>query len=1097
MDATPLTQEEYSAKIPALQVLVAMGYEYISPEQCLKLRGGEREVLLREVLIAHLQQYRFTASGRERTLSANAIEQIVRDIATPSMNEGLLGANEKIYQQIMLGITVAEFVEGRRESITVPLINWNDSENNTFHVTEEFSVLNTAGTQARRPDIVCFVNGIPLVIIEAKRPDSHNPNKDMLKEGISQQIRNQKNDEIPYLFAYSQLLFSINGIDARYGTTKTDAKFWSSWHEEDLSPEHFDEIKNRPLTEEQKQGLFAQRDRASRSYFENLWSDHVVPTEQDTLLISLLQPDRLLEFIRYFILFDKKAGKIAARYAQVFGIKRLIDRISVVTPDGHRQGGVLWHTTGSGKSFTMVFLTKALLLRDELKKCRVVVVTDRVDLEKQLARTFLSGGAFGSAIANKREGEKAKVNTGRELAERIGHGEDRIIFTIVNKFASASKLKRCYNPSADMIVLVDEGHRSHGSEYHERMRKALPNAAYVAFTGTPLLKDEKTVNKFGPIVHAYTMQRAVEDGTVTPLLYEERKPELIVNERAIDNWFEKITVTLSENQKVDLKKKFAQAGVVYGSDNRIELIAWDIATHFASNIKSLQMGLKGQVATDSKASAIRYKKHLDATGLVTSAVVMSSPDTREGHESVDESSLPEVQQWWKDNVGNQAEEKYTQRVLEDFSTDGPPDLLIVVDKLLTGFDEPRNTVLYIDKPLKEHNLIQAIARVNRLHEAKQFGLLIDYRGILAALDTVISDYQILAERTQGGYSIDDIEGLYNQMSTEYKQLPSLHKALLNTFKYVYNKQDTEQYRQLLVPKWQEDADGHSYDANQMIREDFYKRLTEFGLCLKVALSSSSFFADNSFSETDIAQYKKDLLFFNSLRMIARRDAEETVDYSVYDEQLRRLVDKQVIGESIKDPEGVYIVAELGKEEDLSSWSEEKTRNETDIIRTRVKKSIEQELNDDPYAQKVLSELLKEIIKQAEALFDHPIKQYALFKAFGEKVENRQVEGIPSQLDSSRHAKAYYGTFILVLGEDRFKNMSEDEIEQFADEALVIEKIVNNAVAEYSLNPVNIESEIRQKLLPRLFKLTGMNKAKEIIEEIIKITRLGISPGGEE
>ena len=626
------------------------------------------------------------------------------------------------------------------------------------------------------------------------------------------------------------------------------------------------------------------------------------------------------------------------------------------------------------------------------------------------------------------------------------------------------------------------------------MRKALPNAAYVAFTGTPLLKDEKTVNKFGKIVHAYTMQRAVEDGTVTPLLYEERQPELIVNEKAIDNWFEKITATLSDEQKADLKKKFAQKGVIYSSDNRIELIAWDIATHFASNIKSLRMGLKGQLATDSKASAIRYKKHLDATGLVTSAVIISPPDTREGHEQVDAATLPEVQQWWKDNIGNQSDEDYTQKILQDFATDGEPDLLIVVDKLLTGFDEPRNTVLYIDKPLKEHNLIQAIARVNRLHEAKQYGLLIDYRGILSALDTVIKDYQDLAERTQGGYSIEDIEGLYSEMNTEYKRLPGLHKSLWNIFKYVYNKQDLEQYRQLLVPKWQEDADGDSYDSNQMLREDFYQALTEFGLCLKVALSSSSFFADSSFSETDIATYKKDLLFFNNLRKIARQDAEETVDYSVYDEQLRRLVDKQVIGESVKEPKGVYIVGELGKEDDTNNWSEEKTRNETDIIRTRLKKTIEQDLNDDPYAQKVLSELLKAVIKEAEALFDHPVKQYALFKSFSEKVDNREIEGIPVELNNNRHAKAYYGTFHLVLGDEYFNNISEDDIQKFTNEALAIDEVVNQAVAEHSLNPANIETEIRKQLLPKLFKLTGIDNAKEIIEEVIRITRIGLSNG---
>ena len=226
-----------------------------------------------------------------------------------------------------------------------------------------------------------------------------------------------------------------------------------------------------------------------------------------------------------------------------------------------------------------------------------------------------------------------------------------------------------------------------------------------------------------------------------------------------------------------MKEKYGKKGPVYGSANRIDLIAWDIAVHFKTNFKDLDLGLKGQLATSSKRSAIRYKKALDATGLVTSAVIISPPDTREGHEEVDEAELPEVQQWWKENVRGDPED-YERQVIEDFGTEGKPDILIVVDKLLTGFDEPRNAVLYIDKKLEQHNLIQAIARVNRLHEQKKFGLLIDYRGILRELDTAVSEYQDLAERTQGGFDVDDIDGLFADVSTEYKRLPALHDALV-------------------------------------------------------------------------------------------------------------------------------------------------------------------------------------------------------------------------------------------------------------------------------------------------------------------------------
>jgi len=424
---------------------------------------------------------------------------------------------------------------------------------------------------------------------------------------------------------------------------------------------------------------------------------------------------------------------------------------------------------------------------------------------------------------------------------------------------------------------------------------------------------------------------------------------------------------------------------------------------------------------------------------------MSQPDSREGHRDVDESTLPEVLQWWKDNVGQgkldgRNAENYEREIVEAFATDGPPDLLIVVDKLLTGFDEPRNAVLYIDKPLKEHTLIQAIARVNRLHEQKRYGLLIDYRGILEELDTSIQQYQDLANRTQAGYDIDDIEGLYGQMSTEYKRLPGLHEKLWAIFGSVKNRLDMEQFRQVLIPEYAEDADGDSYDRKLKIREDFYQALTEFGLCLKLALSSRSFFEDGSFTEAMINEYKRDLRFFLGLRKISRQDAQETVDYSVYEKQIRSLVDKHVVGESIQESDGVYIVGELGKE--APEWTEEKTRNETDLIKTRVRRTIEQSLEADPYAQKVFSELLKEAIAEAEAMFDHPAKQYALFKAFEDKLDKCEMDGIPESLSGKPHARAYYGAFRLVLGEDYFASASEPEITRLIELAMETDQIVD-------------------------------------------------------
>ncbi|WP_391087825.1 HsdR family type I site-specific deoxyribonuclease [Vibrio sp. NH-UV-68] len=1084
MSQIPNFREEQSAKIPALTLLTNLGYQFIPPRECVMKRGNLSTVILPDVLRDVLKHKTFSFMGKDRQLSEAAMDKIVHELANPAMNEGLKAANEKLYNALTYGISVTEFVEGKKANPTIDIIDWQNPENNQFHFTEELEVENAHGTCKRIPDIVCYVNGLPWVVIEAKRPDSSHEGKPTVAEGISQNIRNQKVDEIPHLFAYSQLLMSVNGNEGLYGTCGTPSKFWAKWKEEQITDATFARLKNTPLTPDQLDKLFAHRPAKVRDeYLSLIAGGDLMVTDQDRLLVSLLRHDRLLEMTQLFTLFDKKAGKIVARYQQVFGIKALIERVTSFDEKGARNGGVIWHTTGSGKSFTMVFLSKALIWIKELAKCRVVVVTDRVDLEDQLARTFASGGAL-----SEKDRKTAMATTGKRLAEQIGKGNERIIFSIINKFGTAIELPECYNDSSDMIVLVDEGHRSQNGENNIRMQQALPKAAYIGFTGTPLLQDDKTENKFGKIIHSYTMQQAVEDKTVTPLLYEERVPELSTNDKALDAWFDRITDKLTEKQRTDLKKKFAQKGQIYQTEGRIELIAHDISDHF-QNFK--RQGLKGQLACDSKASAIQYKKLLDQIGKVTSVVAMSPPDTREGHDTVDGESKDMVQNWWKDNVGNEDEKAYTKRIIEEFAKDDGPDLMIVVDKLLTGFDEPKNTVLYIDKPLKQHNLIQAIARVNRLHQKKEFGYLIDYRGILKELDATIADYQDLAERTQGGFDIDDLKGLYSRMDTEYKKLPGLYSELWAIFAEVPNKQDGPALRQVLAPKI-DTIDGQLTDTNQKKREDFYASLTAFSNCLKVALQSATYFEDKSFDDKR-ELYKKTLKSMAELRKQVREDAEETIDYDEYAESIRTMLDKHIGGVEIQESKGAYLVGSMGKDVKPEQLSDDEARNKKDAITGRVTKMIEQDLADDPYAQEYFSKLLKQAIQQAKEMFDAPVKQYLLFADFEQQVKERNVEGMPTdrfaELDPKikRHVQAYFGLFL--KHEKAGPQLTED---QYFNYALEIDEKVRKAVAEFSINPVEIENQISLEILPLLFADLGVDKAQILVDEIVQITRLGLA-----
>ena len=305
------------------------------------------------------------------------------------------------------------------------------------------------------------------------------------------------------------------------------------------------------------------------------------------------------------------------------------------------------------------------------------------------------------------------------------------------------------------------------------------------------------------------------------------------------------------------------------------------------------------------------------------------------------------------------------------------------------------------------------------------------------------------------------------------------------FRSVQNKGDQEQFRRVLVPRVAEDETGHSFDQTQKVREDFYDALTAFGMCLKLALSSRTFFEDGAFDEKTIQRYKRDLRFFTELRVQAKRDAGETVDFSEYEEQIRRMVDKQVNGIEIIDPEGFIRVDTLGQDTGPEDWSEEKTRTEADVIKTRLRKTIEQDLIDDPYAQRVFSELLKEAIEAAEAMFAHPGKQYEMFKDLEKQVAARNTPGVPDRFTDQPRAKAYYG---LLLDHMRGTNPTEDML---VDEALHIESVVIDAVQSHSISPGNLEAAIKKGLLVRYFSLLGgTDAAYALIDQVLAVVRAG-------
>ncbi|GAL96036.1 type I endonuclease/restriction R subunit [Acetobacter tropicalis] len=376
-------------------------------------------------------------------------------------------------------------------------------------------------------------------------------------------------------------------------------------------------------------------------------------------------------------------------------------------------------------------------------------------------------------------------------------------------------------------------------------------------------------------------------------------------------------------------------------------------------------------------------------------------------------------------------------------------------------------------------------------------MLIDYRGILAELDTTLARYDELAAENVGGYDPKDIAGLYSQMSTEYRELPALHKALWVIFDGVKNRSDLQQLRAVLMPRMVEEH-GQMVDVNLKRRDDFYEALTKFAACLKVALQSVAFFEDTSFTEKDRATYKETLKQLTSLRQMVMQDTGETVDFDQYAEQVKKLLDRHVAGVKVHESGGLYAVGKMGQkpeDNDPENWTEEKTRNETDLIRTRVTKMIDHEMQDDPYAKEAFSALLRKVIEEAESLFDHPLKNFMLFQEFEEQVTNRRLENIPSVFDGHRHAQAYYGVFLKTLAAIFNHKQTDEEKQRWIDLAFEIDRIVDKAVRENSLSRPDMEKAVRQQLLGLLHNVGkqvgfGTDKALDIVEQVVQIMRAG-------
>ncbi len=892
--------------------------------------------------------------------------------------------------------------------------------------------------------MVLFVNGIPLGVIECKSPLV----KDGIGAGISQHIRNQKPDGIPRLFWYAQLLFSVNRDGGQYGATGSSPEFWADWHEEAPDQASLDEALRRPLPPHVWRAIESTANKASRHESLIVRDEPYLrqATGQDRLLHAFCRPERFMEIFRKFIVFDAGRKKIA-RYQQYFAIHKILRRVRHMGPSGSRDGGVVWHTQGSGKSLTMVMLAKNLALHPDIPNPRLILVTDRVDLDKQIRNTFADCGLLPQSGQRAAEG---RATTGKDLRRRLQR-KDGIVTAVIDKFENALKEAGYLDDDPNIFVLVDESHRSqHGKHYagqfggmHRLMRQALPKACYIGFTGTPLMKKEKnTASQFGGMIDTYTIDQAVNDKAVLRLLYEGRLVGQEVSQKQIDQWFDRITRNRSDEQKIALKKKFATAGHLHRAEQRMRLIAWDVSTHFEERFKGT--GLKGQFVADSRVSAIRYRDLFRELGMVTCEVVISKSDDREDHSNTSKENETEIQAFWDEMMREHgSEETYQDNVVSRFKNEGDPDIVIVCSKLLTGFDAPRNTVLYLDRALKEHTLLQAIARVNRKFPGKEFGYIIDYRGILGDLDEALETYGGL-----GNFDGGDLEAAIFDIDAEIGRLADHHAALKNLVQRVRNPHDPEEYVAIL--------------RDEAVRDEFVERLRTYGRTLEIALSSMEW--TKRTPAKIVKMHRTDLKFFEDLRRYLRQLFAEDLDYKEYAVQMQKLIDRHIGSDEVRQITPLVDIFDKDKfEAEVEKLASPSAR--ADTIAHRTARTITERMDEDPVFYQRLSAILSRMIDDYRAGRIAAAEYLKRAKQIADEARTHGIAKIPPPLRDHAPALAFYNTLVkAVTGADE---AAPDDIPALSALALEIDEILRGNIVVDWRNKPEVQNAIKNALEDRI------------------------------
>lgn len=1024
----------------ALSVIEKLGYTFVSRGEAEKKRGPLSNVLFEDELEKFLSKQVYHYGEDVRYFSGSSISGAMRALEVKNIPD-LYTANKTVHELICGGKSMEEDLpNGTRQSFDIGFIDFEHPENNIFQVTDEFEVEGISGKFAR-PDIVVLINGIPLVVIECKKSSVD------VMEGVAQNIRNWGPEYIPQLFRYAQLVIAANPDKAMYGTCGTPAKHFTSWHEDNV--EWLDD-----------------------------WCRKCSPDgeirEQDKALVSLLHPERLLDLIQNFIIYDNSVKKIA-RYKQYFAVKKCMERI-LLRDDAGTRNGVVWHTQGSGKTITMIMLTKMLVKESlktgsTIKKPRFVMVTDRVNLDKQMRDNFIHA-----------QMSPHRAKTGKGLVELLKKDENTVITSIVNKFEAAIKTEY-RNDSDNIFLFIDEGHRTQYGKLNLYMDRVLPNAVKIAFTGTPLIarpkKDSRDIKpsrdtfiKFGKLIDSYTFKDAIDDKVTVPIIYEGRMIRQSVTSEQIDAHLTHITMGLSDSARQDLERKYSRYVAISQTDSRLRMIAFDLHEHFINYVKP--KGFKAILTCSSRAAAVQMFYLIKRLGGINPAVVISPNSAKE---SEDEIVTTETQKIVGDFFANEVDrlyknnyEGYEDHVTNDFvDPEGETDLLIVSNKLLTGFDAPPAAVLYIDKEMKDHTLLQAIARVNRVYENKDFGLVVDYRGIFKKLNSALDLY---TDSLSGMDCFDrqDIEGAIISVSEQASRIEELHRKLWDIFSGISHDEKRSNV-------WQERL------KERNLRTYFYETLSAYAKLVDFMYSSYNLF--DVVGADQAKKYKNDYLFFKKLKDSVTLRYNDRVDFSKYEDGVRQLLNTYVAAEDAKIIiEPLDILNKEKMEEQMAILGSKDAK--ADAIRTRQIEILESERYDDPIKYMSFMEKINKTLEEYQNERDSEKYLSAMEEMADDYRNGRSNVTYPQIIVHDREAKSFYGSVFSGLKKS-FGNVDGYDNESLGILALQIKDIVaQNAKRDWRDNVI-VHRNIKKRLDDALFDYmedNGLDWPLEALDIII-------------